>query len=168
MVVWAKAMPRSAIIWTRSRELTKLECQIPPDNDFSVKMPTLEEIRAEMGSVICGHYPRPPFSSVCTRTFKSFYQPDLRQYYELAKAVRFRFQTTGRVTPMRNGSSGRAPGSQRGAQVGTAFQRTAAPRRLNSYGRREDRLWSLSLRRKALDDGPDVEIRRPPHGSRWR
>ena len=97
MVVWAKAMPRSAIIWTRSRELTKLECQIPPDNDFLVKMPTLDLKRscAEMGSVICGHYPRPPFSSVCTRTFKSFYQPDLRQYYEFAKGVRFRFQTTG-------------------------------------------------------------------------
>jgi hypothetical protein len=27
---------------------------------------------------------------------------------------------------------------------------------------------ALPLRRKALDDGPDVEIRRPPHGSRWR
>jgi hypothetical protein len=46
MVVWVKLMPRSAIIWTRSRELS-LKVRYPSyaeHDDFLVKVPTLEEL----------------------------------------------------------------------------------------------------------------------------
>jgi hypothetical protein len=43
MVVWVKVIPRSAIIWTRLREL-KLACEIPSyaeHDDFLAKVPAL-------------------------------------------------------------------------------------------------------------------------------
>ena len=71
MVVWLKAMPRSAIIWTRSREL-KLECEVPPhaqDDDFPVEVPPLEKLSRRTRFHHARRYDFTPlFSSVCTRT----------------------------------------------------------------------------------------------------
>src|ERR1700724_3456749 len=64
-------MPRSAIIWTRSRELS-LNARYHLMHKTIIswsKCRPLKRSCAEMGSVICGHYrPAPTFSSVCTRT----------------------------------------------------------------------------------------------------
>src|SRR5271166_5652632 len=49
--MWARAMPCSAIIWTRSRELS-FEREKPPhtqNDDFLIKMPSLEEILCRRG-----------------------------------------------------------------------------------------------------------------------
>src|SRR6266436_7075536 len=67
-------MPRSAIIWTRSRELS-LNARYHLMHKTIIswsKCRPLKRSCAEMGSVICGHYrPAPTFSSVCTRTRES-------------------------------------------------------------------------------------------------
>jgi hypothetical protein len=70
MVVWAKAMPRSAIIWTRSRELS-LNVRIPPDaqdDDFLVKVPPFKEILCR------GQVPSSQPLSQDTERFNSLHQ----------------------------------------------------------------------------------------------
>jgi hypothetical protein len=71
MVVSAEATPRSAIIWTRSREL-ELEDQVPPDaehDDLMVKVPPHEKILCRRRFDHPGRYAGvPAFSSICTRT----------------------------------------------------------------------------------------------------
>jgi len=71
MVVSAEATPRSAIIWTRSREL-ELEGQVPPDaehDDLMVKVPPHEKILCRRRFDHPGRYAGvPAFSSICTRT----------------------------------------------------------------------------------------------------
>src|SRR6267142_1111212 len=66
-------MPRSAVIWTRSRE-TEFELEIPPHTqhvDFLIKMPSLEEIPCRSGFLDPGSYRGiPSLSTVCTRTGK--------------------------------------------------------------------------------------------------
>ena len=77
MLVWAKAMPRSAIIWTRSRDLSlnvryHLYAQ---DDDFLVKVPPFEEILCPGRFRHPSRYRKTPsVSTVCTRTlFRSEY-----------------------------------------------------------------------------------------------
>ena len=58
--MWARAMPCSAIIWTRSRELS-FEREKPPHtqhDDFLIKMPSLEEILCRRGFRHPGSYRR--------------------------------------------------------------------------------------------------------------
>src|SRR5271165_913588 len=86
-------MPRSAIIWTRSRELS-LNARYHLMHKTIIswsKCRPLKRSCAEMGSVICGHYrPAPTFSSVCTRTLHlaSLNDPPLRLLLG-SDAVRF-------------------------------------------------------------------------------
>jgi len=67
MVVWASAMPRSAIIWTRSREL-ELKGQVPSHaqhDDLVIELPSLKEILCRRRFDHAGHYRRKPsFSSL--------------------------------------------------------------------------------------------------------
>ena len=70
-VVWHRVMPRSAIIWTRSRKL-EFKCDVPShtqNDDLLVKMPSLEQILCRGRFRHPGTYRTiPSLSTVCTRT----------------------------------------------------------------------------------------------------
>jgi hypothetical protein len=76
MVVWASAIPRSAIIWTKSRELN-LDVRYHRTHRMMIsssKCRRLKRSCAEVGSIMPGLTAASPAFHVCTRTVQTTYR----------------------------------------------------------------------------------------------